>query len=92
MNLTDGSFLMVGGNFRGSGDLITTPLHTLLPGIFYHAVALENLLAFDGQPKVRKEFRDPKIVFYVFDLIVLWLLAAIFLWRQRLLQRSRPGY
>ena len=91
-NITQGSFLMVGGNFRGSGDLITTPLHTLLPGIFYHAVALQNLLAFEGQPKVRKEFRAPKILFYAFDLIVLWLLAAIFLWRQRLLQRSRPGY
>ncbi len=91
-NITQGSFLMVGGNFRGSGDLITTPLHTLLPGIFYHAVALQNLVAFDGRPKVRKEFRAPKILFYAFDLIVLWLLAAIFLWRQRLLQRSRPGY
>jgi len=91
-NITQGSFLMVGGNFRGSGDLITTPLHTLLPGIFYHAVALQNLLAFEGQPKVRKEFRAPKLLFYGFDLLVLWLLAAIFLWRQRLLQRSRPGY
>ena len=91
-NITQGSFLMVGGNFRGSGDLITTPLHTLLPGIFYHAVALQNLVAFEGRPKVRKEFRAPKILFYAFDLIVLWLLAAIFLWRQRLLQRSRPGY
>lgn len=91
-NITQGSFVMVGGNFRGSGDLITTPLHTLLPGIFYHAVALQNLLAFDGKPKVRKEFRTPKILFYGFDLIVLWLLAAIFLWRQRLLQHSRPGY
>jgi len=91
-NLAQGSFLLVGGNFRGSGDLITTPLHTLLPGIFYHAVALQNLLAFEGHPKVRKEFRAPKILFYGFDLLVLWLLAAIFLWRQRLLQRSRPGY
>lgn len=89
-DLAQDSFLLVGGNFRGSGDLVTTPLHTLLPGIYYHGVALQNLLAFDGRPKVRKEFRTPKILFYVFDLLVLWVLAAIFMWRQRVLARSRP--
>ena len=89
--LADRSFLLVGGNFRGTGDLITTPLHTLLPGVYYHAVALENLLAFDGRPKVRKEFRTPKLAFYTYDLLVLWVLAAIFQWRQRLVQRDRPG-
>ncbi len=86
--LADGAFVLVGGNFRGSGDLVTTPLHTLLPGVYYHAVALENLLAFDGRPKVRKEFRTPKLAFCGYDLLVLWVLAAIFLWRQRWLQRA----
>ena len=90
--LADRAFLLVGGNFRGTGDLVTTPLHTLLPGVYYHAVALENLLAFDGQPKVRKEFRSPKIAFYAYDLLVLWVLAAIFLWRQRLAQRLYPKH
>jgi hypothetical protein len=82
-DLMDGSFVIVGGNFRGSGDLVTTPLHTLLPGVYYHAVAMQNLLAFDGHPKVRKEFRRPKLPFYCFDLLVLWILAALFLWRER---------
>jgi CHASE2 domain-containing sensor protein len=85
--LAEGSFLLVGGNFRGTGDLVTTPLHTLLPGVYYHAVALENLLAFDGWPKVRKEFRTPRIAFYAYDLLVLWALAAIFQWRQRWVHR-----
>jgi len=88
--LADGAFLMVGGNFRGSGDLVTTPLHTLLPGVYYHAVALENLLAFKGEPKVRKEYRRPRLAFYGYDLLVLWILAAIFQWRQRLVQRVHP--
>ena len=89
--LADRSFLLVGGNFRGTGDLITTPLHTLLPGVYYHAAALENLLAFDGRPKVRKEYRSPMLAFYGYDLMVMWVLAAIFLWRQRRVQRFRPG-
>jgi hypothetical protein len=87
--IADGAFVFVGGNFRGSGDLVTTPLHTLLPGVYYHAVALENLLVFDGHPKVRKEFRTPKLAFVGYDLLVLWVLAAIFLWRQRWLQRAQ---
>ncbi|MBV8307746.1 MAG: CHASE2 domain-containing protein [Gammaproteobacteria bacterium] len=86
--LADGAFLLVGGNFRGSGDLVTTPLHTLLPGVYYHAVALENLVAFHGEPKVRKEFRSPRLAFYLYDLLVLWVLAAIFLLRQRWVHRG----
>jgi CHASE2 domain-containing protein len=81
-DLMEGSLVLVGGNFRGAGDLMTTPLHTRLPGIYYHAVALDNLFAFDGHPKVRKEFRSLRIRYYAFDLCVLWLLAAIYLWRQ----------
>jgi hypothetical protein len=80
--LMEGSYVFIGGNFRGSGDLMVTPLHTRLPGVYYHAVALDNLLAFDGRPKIRKEFRSPRIGYYVFDLLVLWLLAAIYLRRQ----------
>ena len=90
-SLADGAFLMVGGNFRGSGDLFTTPLHTLLPGIYYHAVALENLLAFRGEPKIRKQYRSPKLAFSGYDLLVLWILAAIFQWRQRLVQQVHPA-
>jgi hypothetical protein len=33
----------------------------------------------------------PKLAFYTYDLLVLWVLAAIFQWRQRLVQRVRPG-
>jgi hypothetical protein len=89
-SLVGGAFVMVGGNFRGSGDLVTTPLHTLLPGVYYHAVALENLLAFEGEPKIRKQYRSLRLAFYGYDLLVLWILAAIFQWRQRLVQQVHP--
>lgn len=86
--LLQGSFVFVGGNFRGSGDLITTPMHTFLPGVYYHAMAFENLAMFDGRPKVREEFRSFKIGIFLYDLMVLWALAVIFLWRER---RNRGG-
>lgn len=87
--LLDGAFVFVGGNFRGSGDLMSTPMHRLLPGVYYHAVALENLIAFDGHPKIRKEFRHATVGYYLYDLAVLWGLAAMFLWREHLLTRGQ---
>jgi len=81
-DLVEGSIVFVGGNFRASGDLITTPMHTLLPGVYYHAVAFENLLIFDGEPKLREEFRRFPVGVDLYDWLVLWVLAAIFVWRE----------
>jgi hypothetical protein len=81
-DLVGDSFVFLGGNFR-AGDLIATPMHSMLPGVYYHAVAFENLLIFGGKPKIREEFRSFKLGIYMYDFLVLWALAAIFLWRQR---------
>jgi hypothetical protein len=83
-DLVEGSIVLIGGNFRASGDLVSTPMHTLLPGVYYHAVALENLLVFKGQPKVREEFRRFRLGVFAYDLLVLWALSVIFLWHRRL--------
>jgi CHASE2 domain-containing sensor protein len=83
-DVVQGSIVLIGGNFRASGDLISTPMHTLLPGVYYHAVALENLLMFDGRPKVRGEFRRFRVGVLAYDMLVLWALAVIFLWHHRL--------
>jgi len=82
-DLIEGSTVFIGGNFRASGDLITTPMHTLLPGVYYHAVAFENLVIFDGKPKVREEFRRFPLGLYFYEWCVLWALAAIFVWREK---------
>jgi hypothetical protein len=82
-DLLENSFVFVGGDFRGSGDLITTPMHTQLPGVYYHAAAFENLVAFDGKPKIREDYRSFKVGIYWYDLLVLWALAGIFLLRER---------
>ena len=84
IDLVDGSVVLIGGNFRASGDLISTPMHTLLPGVYYHAIALENLLVFKGHPKVREEFRRFRLGVFAYDLLVLWALSVIFLWHRRL--------
>lgn len=46
--------VMIGAGYSGSADLVVSPLHGPIPGVFLHAVALENLLTlgrrFDAEP------------------------------------------
>ncbi len=55
----------------------------MLPGVYYHAVAFENLAIFGGKPKIREEFRRFPLGIYLYDWCVLWALAAIFVWREK---------
>jgi CHASE2 domain-containing sensor protein len=45
-----GSYVFVGGAIAGTGDTVTSPVHGQLPGVFLHAMALDNLLSFKGAP------------------------------------------
>ena len=40
----DGRYVFYGGNFAMADDLITPPTHEPVPGVFLHAMALDNLL------------------------------------------------
>ena len=45
-----GSYVFVGGAIAGTGDTVTSPVHGQLPGVYLHAMALDNLLSFKGAP------------------------------------------
>src|SRR5699024_3682148 len=36
--------VMVGGHFRASNDWVESPVHGQVPGVHYHAMALDNLI------------------------------------------------
>jgi hypothetical protein len=42
--LLAGKVVMVGGHFRASNDWVESPVHGQLPGVHYHAMALDNLI------------------------------------------------
>lgn len=48
--LFEDRLVLIGGHFSNSSDWIATPVHGQLPGVQYHAMALDNLL----------EVRDPR--------------------------------
>jgi CHASE2 domain-containing sensor protein len=42
--LLAGRMVMVGGQFRASSDWVESPVHGQVPGVHYHAMALDNLI------------------------------------------------
>ncbi len=46
----ENAYVMIGANVVGSNDTVNSPVHGKLPGVFIHAMALDNLLKFHGPP------------------------------------------
>ena len=50
--LLEGKVVMIGAALSGGGDRILSPLHGRIPGVYLHAMALDNLLKFgDRYPR-----------------------------------------
>lgn len=46
-----GRFVFYGGDLTGLEDSVVPPTHVKLPGVYLHAMALDNLLTFNGRYK-----------------------------------------
>jgi len=56
-----GRVVFYGGNITGVSDLVYTPTRQIRPGVYYHAMALDNLLSLKGRYKskeLKKRFTD----------------------------------
>jgi len=51
-------FVMVGAFVPGYNDLISSPIHGLIPGVYMHAMALDNLLTYGGHYKLATDWAD----------------------------------
>lgn len=91
LELLRGSVVMYGSAFRQAGDTVVSGVIGEVPGAYYHAMALENLQAFDGEPKSRRAYQRAAPLRSLLDFVFLIGLAALFLHRQQLLARqSQP--
>ena len=55
----DGRVVMIGAYLRGFKDTVATPLHGDIPGVFLHAMALDNLLTKGGKYNRAYEWEMP---------------------------------
>jgi CHASE2 domain-containing sensor protein len=58
-DLLGGRFVMIGTNLGGGNDMVTSPVHGDIPGVFMHAMALDNLLTYNGRYKRALEWELP---------------------------------
>lgn len=69
--LLAGKMVMVGGHFRASNDWVESPVHGQVPGVHYHAMALDNLIE-DGV-----DYRRNASAFLDSDLLKSLLIALL---------------
>jgi hypothetical protein len=54
--LLAGRLVMVGGQFRASNDWVDSPVHGQAPGVYFHAMALDNLIESDADYRRNTDF------------------------------------
>lgn len=54
-----GKYIIYGTHLQSNGDVILSPYHGRIAGAFLHAMALDNLLSFEGHPKAGGDFGRP---------------------------------
>ncbi|MDW5441172.1 CHASE2 domain-containing protein [Polaromonas sp. SM01] len=54
-----GRYVLVGANVPGYNDFAESPVHGKLPGVYMHAMALDNLLTYEGNYKLSAEWTLP---------------------------------
>lgn len=54
-------YVIYGTHLQSNGDVILSPYHGRIAGAFLHAMALDNLLSFAGNPKAGGDFGQPFI-------------------------------
>ena len=54
-----GRYVLVGANVPGFNDFADSPVHRITPGIYMHAMALDNLLTYAGDYKLSAEWTMP---------------------------------
>lgn len=69
--LLAGRLVMVGGHFRASNDWVESPVHGQVPGVHYHAMALDNLI------EAGPDYRRNATAFVDSDLLKSLLIAML---------------
>jgi hypothetical protein len=54
-----GRYVLVGANIPGYNDFANSPVHKLIPGVYLHAMALDNFLTYRSNYKLSSEWTLP---------------------------------
>jgi hypothetical protein len=91
----NGKIVMVGADLKAIGDNSFSPVHGRLPGVLVHAMALDNLISFEGEYRENGDFEwhelwhAPANVFIF--LSVLLTTSVMVLWKRQKERFSSEG-
>lgn len=91
-----GRYVLIGANVPGYNDVVFSPVHQRISGVHLHAMALDNLLTYQGQYKQSDEWDlpPPRALLGPGLLAVTAVFGVHLLWRHlagRLQRRRRQG-
>lgn len=103
--LLAGRFVFIGAFVPGYNDFVNSPIHGLVPGVYLHAMALDNLLSYGAEYKVATDWsetqRSPDLwksallaVFAIIFVRFIWTLLRNWLAKRpsiKRLQAKLPG-
>lgn len=90
-----GKIVLIGADLKAIGDNSFSPLHGRLPGVLVHAMALDNLISFEGKYRENGEFEwhglwhAPANIFIF--LSVLLTTSVMVLWKHHKQRTSSDG-
>ncbi|MYM21225.1 CHASE2 domain-containing protein [Duganella sp. FT135W] len=73
--LIEGKVLLIGTALSDTSDLILTPMHGRIPGVYLHAMALDNLMTFGDDYARAMHLTSPKLVLFLLASMLLVTLA-----------------
>jgi hypothetical protein len=76
----EGRVVMIGLSLKGIHDIVGSPVHGQIPGVYLHAMALDNLLSWNSHyfPRIKSWLPIPLLLTAAF---VSWICAALILTR-----------
>lgn len=72
-----GRYVMVGANVPGYNDFVDSPVHRLIPGVYLHAMALDNFLTYKGSYKLSTEWTPWSIALLVPGLLTIFIILSL---------------
>lgn len=90
-----GKVVMIGADLKAVGDNAFSPLHGRLPGVHVHAMALDNLISFNGRYRANGDFEWHEMWHSTanwFIFLSLLLTASVMVVWKRCQERMTPAY
>lgn len=84
-------YVMIGAAVSGQNDLIDSPVHGLIPGVYLHSMALDNLLTFQNDFKRSSDWNNPSPRLFKPALFAIFIVLVVHIFMNWIFERYGWG-